>query len=200
LKKLVVALALLTSFVASAQNNRIVSVDAFDLAYTGGLAFRSSDAKRGSDRKENTFRFNLNYAQNIEQYIGLMWRAKAYFNRTDIDQGSYDELTSAFGAAGGLLYNFNADDIKNSILLGAMIGLERATFEENGMDDKSAFNWTFEVEAGKRWDLGRYSVANITYAPTVALGYTRYGGDIRKKYYKSETEVKFNFLKFDIIF
>lgn len=200
MKKLVVALALLASFVASAQNNRIVSIDAFDLAYTGGLAFRRADTKNGSDRKENTFRFNLNYAQNIEQYIGLMWKAKAYYNRTDIDQGSYDELTSAFGVAGGLIYNFDADDIKNSILVGGTVGLERATFEENGMDDKSAFNWTFEVEAGKRWDLGRYSVANITYAPTVSLGYTRYGGDIRKKYYKSESEVKFNFLKFDIIF
>lgn len=198
MKKLLVALALMSSFAVSAQN-RIVSIDAFDLSYTGGLMFKNTNGKR-DDVDNTTFRFNLNYAQSIEQYIGLMWKAKAYYNRVDIDQGSDDTLESAFGAAGGVIYNLNPDDIKNSILVGAMFGLERGTVEYSGSDDSSGFNMTFEAEAGKRWDLGQYSVANITYAPTVSFAYKRYGGDIREDYYKSGTELKFNFLKFDILF
>lgn len=198
MKKLLVALALMSSFAVSAQD-QIVSIDAFDLSYTGGLMFKSTNGKN-DDIDNTTFRLNLNYAQSLEQYVGLMWRAKAYYNRVDIDQGSDDTLESSFGAAGGLIYNLNADDIKNSIFVGAMIGLERGTVEYSGGEDSSGFNMTFEGEVGKRWDLGQYSVANITYAPTVSFAYKRYGGDIREDYFKSGTELKFNFLKFDILF
>jgi hypothetical protein len=198
MKVLIAALALMSSLMAFAQK-RVVSIDAYDLSYTGGLMLKH-DKGKGPDRDETNFRFNLNYAQSFEQYVGLMWKAKLYFNRSDVDMSSFDSIESAWGAAGGFIYNFQPENIKDSVLVGAMLGAERATYEANRIDDKSGFNFFMEVEAGKRWDLGKYSVANISYAPTVAWNWKRYGGDIRDYYYKSGYELKLNFLKFDILF
>lgn len=194
MKFLLALVVLVTSVVASAQT-RIVSIDAFDYSYTGGLVFKSDKAKRGSDRDETTFRFNLNYAQSIEQYVGLMWKAKAYLNRADVD----NTLESALGAAGGFLYNFQADDVKNSFFAGIMGGLERMTIDD-GTDDESGFNMFFDLEGGKRWDMGEYAKINLSYAPSVAFTGKRYGGGIRDEFYKTGSELKFNFLKFDILF
>lgn len=196
--KLLVALLFVVSGFASAQS-RIVSIDAFDLGYTGGLNLKTDKAD-GPDKDETNFRLNLNYAQNWEQYVGVMWKARAYINRHNVDQGSNDTINSAWGLAGGFLYNFQADNIKDSFFTGALIGLERATFENNGLDDASGFNFFTDLEVGKRFDLGQYSVANISYAPTFAITLKRYGGDIRDDYYRSGSEIKINFLKFDILF
>jgi hypothetical protein len=196
--KILIALTMLAvSTIASAQD-KVVSVDAFDFAYSGGLLIKS-DSGKGPDRDETTFRFNLNYAQNW-QYVGVMVKGKVFINREDVDFGSADSLETRWGAAGGFLYNFQPDDIKNSIFAGALIGIERATYEFGKEDDKSGFNVFTDLEAGKRWDLGRYSVASISYAPTVAVTLKRYGGDIRDKYFRTGKEVKLNFLKFDILF
>lgn len=197
--KLLVAVLVLTASVIASAQSRIVTIDAFDLSYTGGLLIKS-DNRKGSDRDETTFKLNLNYAQNIEQYVGLMWKAKAYFNRQDIDQGSQDYLDSRWGAAGGFLYNFQSEKMKESFFAGALVGLERMTIEEGGDDDASGWNIFTDLEVGKRFDLGQYSVANISYAPSFALTLKRYGGDIRDDYMKSGNEIKLNFLKFDILF
>jgi hypothetical protein len=198
MKVVVAALVLMMSLMASAQN-KVISIDALDLSYTGGLLIKHDNAK-GSDRDETNFRFNLNYAQNLEQYVGLMWKAKAYINRSDVEMGSADTLNSSFGAAGGALYNFQPDSIKDSYMASALVGLERSTIEQSGADDKSGFNLFLELEGGKRFDLGQYSIANISYAPTVAWNWKRYGGDIRDEYFKSGYELRINFLKFDILF
>ncbi|MGE3610897.1 MAG: hypothetical protein AB7I27_15005 [Bacteriovoracaceae bacterium] len=198
MKLLIVIMMILSSVVVSAQT-RIVSIDALDLSYTGGLLVRHEKGK-GPDRDTTNFRFNLNYAQNIEQYVGLMWKAKAYINKQNVDYGNNDVNESAWGAAGGVLYNLQPNDIKNSIMFGAMVGLERATYELGTIDDKSGFNLFLDLEGGKRWDLGTYSVANISYAPTIAVNVKRYGGDLRDHYFKSSREIRFNFLKFDILF
>jgi hypothetical protein len=198
MKFLVAFLVLVASMMASAQT-KIVSIDAFDFAYSGGLIFKSDSAK-GSDRDETTFRLNLNYAQNLEQYVGLMWKARAYLNRQDVSWGSNDYLETRYGVAGGLLYNFNAENLKDSFFAGAMLGLERATYEIGKQDDKSGFNIFTDLEAGKRFDLGQYSVANISYAPSLAITLKRYGGGIRDTYYRNGSEIKINFLKFDILF
>lgn len=192
-------IVLVTSLMASAQT-RIVSIDAFDMSYTGGLLIKSDKgAKNVDDRDETTFKLNLNYAQSIPEYVGLMWKAQAFFNREDVDWGG-DTLNSRFGAAGGLLYNFQAEDVKNSFMASASMGLERQTIELQGADDESGFNLFFIFEGGKRWDLGQYAKLNLSYAPTVSFQWKRYGGDIRDEISKSGTELKLNFLKFDILF
>jgi hypothetical protein len=168
------------------------------MAYSGGLSFKHDEGKN-DDRDTTTFKFNLNYAQNLEQYVGLMGKAQVYWNRVEEDFGG-DSLSSEFGVGGGLLYNFQAEDIKNSFMAGIMLGIERATYEFQGADDEAGFNLFMNFEGGKRWDLGSYSVANISYAPTVALNLKRYGGDIRDTYFKNSRELRFNFLKFDILF
>ena len=198
MKVLIALIVLAVSASASAQK-RIVSVDAYDLAYSSGLSFKHDNGK-GPDRDTTNFRLNLNFAQSIEQYVGLMWRAQLNFNREDVDFGGNDAFSSSYGVAGGVLYNFQADDIKNSFLLGAGVGVERATYEYGSSDDESGFNMFMQFEAGKRWDLGSYSVANISYAPTVSALFKRYGGDIRDEYFKSGNEIRFNFLKFDVLF
>lgn len=196
--KFLLALVLLVSSVIASAQSRIVSIDAFDLSYTGGLLIKS-DSGKGPDRDETTFRVNLNYAQNWEQYVGVMWKAKVFINREDIDWGG-DSLNSTWGAAGGLLYNFQAENIKESFFAGALLGVERMTIEAKGLDDQSGFNIFTDLEFGKRFDLGQYSVANISYAPTFVVTLKRYGGDIRDEYYRSGNEIKINFLKFDILF
>ena len=197
--KFFLALTLLVVALTASAQTKIVSVDAFDLAYSGGLMFKHDEAK-GSNRNSTTFRINLNYAQNIEQYAGLMWKGRVHLNRQNIDYGKNDSFESTYGAAGGILYNFNHEDIKNSFMAGALAGLERATYGYGTGDDKSGFNMFLEFEGGKRWDLGQYSVANISYAPTISLNLKRYGGGIRDDYFRSGSELKFNFLKFDILF
>lgn len=197
--KVLIALIVMVLSTAAFAQKRIVSVDAFDLAYSSGLAFRHDNGK-DEDRDMTTFRLNLNYAQNLEEYVGLMWRAQVNFNRVDIDYGRNDRFESSYGFAGGLLYNFNAEDIKNSFMAGINVGIERMTVEYEPQDDEAGFNIFTVLEAGKRFDLGAYSVANISYAPTVQVEFKRYGGDIRDEYFKSGNEVRFNFLKFDVLF
>jgi hypothetical protein len=199
MKMLVIICSLVFSALASAQT-RIISVDAFELGYSGGLSFRHDDARSGPDRDTTTFRLNLNYAQNFEQYVGLMWKGQINFNRTEVDFGQADAIESTFGGAGGVLYNFQPEDVKNSFMASALVGIERATIELPGADDESGFNLYFILEAGKRWDLGQYAVANISYAPTIALIGKRYGGDIRDEYFRTGRDIRFNFLKFDILF
>lgn len=198
MKLLVAALVALFSFMSFAQT-RIVSIDAFEYSYSGGLSFKHDEGKN-DDRDATTFKFNLNYAQNFEQYVGLMWKAQAYWNREDVDFGRSDTFSSTFGAAGGVLYNFWPEDIKNSIMAAAMIGVERQTLELAGGDDEAGFNFFLNLEAGKRWDMGSYSAANISYAPTISLVLKRYGGDIRDEYFTTSRDLRFNFLKFDILF
>jgi hypothetical protein len=197
--KLLIAILVLTASVIASAQTKIVSVDAFDYAYSGGLLIKS-DNSDGPDRDETTFRFNLNYAQSIEQYAGLMWKAKIYFNRQDIDWGSNDYIETRWGGAAGFLYNFQAENIKESFFAGALLGVERATYEVGNQDDQSGFNVFTDLEAGKRFDLGQYSVANISYAPSFSLTLKRYGGDIRDDYFRSGSEIKLNFLKFDVLF
>ena len=197
--KVLIALIVMVMSTAAFAQKRVVSVDAFDLAYSSGLSYRHDNGK-GPDRDTTEFRFNVNLAQNIEQYVGLMWKAQVNFNRTKVDFGSGDTFESTYGVAGGFLYNFDAEDIKNSFLAGAQVGIERATYEFGSSDDESGFNFFAQFEGGKRWDLGTYSVANISYAPTVSVIFKRYGGDIRDEYFKSGNEVRFNFLKFDVLF
>ena len=198
MKVLIALIVLAVSASASAQK-RIVSVDAYDLAYSSGLSFKHDNGK-GPDRDTTNFRLNLNFAQSIEQYVGLMWRAQLNFNREDVDFGGNDAFSSSYGVAGGVLYNFQADDIKNSFMAGAVAGIERGTFQQAGGTKEAGFNLFLNLEAGKRWDLGSYSAANISYAPTVSLNLKRYGGDIRDTYFKSGRDLRFNFLKFDILF
>ncbi|HXH31173.1 MAG TPA: hypothetical protein VNJ01_10210 [Bacteriovoracaceae bacterium] len=198
--KLILALfVLVSSMIASAQT-RVISIDALDMSYTGGLLFRNDNAnKNNKDVEETTFRLNLNYAEALEQYVGLMWKAKAYINRTDIDAGG-DNLDSRFGAAGGLLYNFQSENIKDSFFAGTLLGLERQNIEIGNADDSSGFNIFIDLEVGKRFDLGKYSAANIAYAPSLGLMFKRYGDEIREDYYKTGSEIRLNFLKFDILF
>lgn len=197
--KLVIALVLSVFSITAFAQNKVVSIDAFDFSYSGGLSFKH-DKGKNEDRDATTFKINLNFAQSIQEYVGLMWKAQAYWNRVDVDFGDSDELVSEFALGGGLLYNFNAEDMKNSYMAGALVGIERATYELSEESDESGFNLFMNLEAGKRWDLGSYSVANISYAPTVALVLKRYGGDIRDTYFKNGRELRFNFLKFDILF
>lgn len=197
--KFLLGLFVLISITAVSAQTKLVTVDAFDFAYTGGLLIKS-DSGKGADRDEVTFKLNLNYAQSIEQYVGLMWRARAFINRQDVEHGSNDLLETSWGGAGGFLYNFQADQIKESYFAGIMVGVERATYQVGTGDDKSGFNFFTDLEFGKRFDMGQYSVASIAYAPSVGLNLKRYGGDIRDDYYRSGHELKFNFLKFDILF
>lgn len=199
MKLLVAAVVLTSSLFVQASTNKIVSVDAFDLSYTGGLVFKTDNTKKGSDRRGTEFRFNLNYAQDINHAQGLMVKAQAFYNREKTKWGGVN-LESNLGIAGGLLYNIDHRDVKNSFFVGALLGAERSEIELKGAGNKKGVNLFLTTEAGKRWDLGRYSVVNISYAPTVAFEYKRYGGKIRSSYFKSGTELKLNFLKFDILF
>lgn len=199
MKLIIAALVLISSVVATAETNRIVSIDAFDLSYTGGFLLKSDNAKHGTNRTETQFKFNLNYAQDLNNVDGLMVKGMAFFNREKSKWGT-ETLESNLGAAAGLLYNFDHTDVKNSFFAGGLAGLERSRMEGRGSGRKTGVNLFLIAEAGKRWDLGRYSVVNISYAPTVSFEFTRYGGAIRKKYFTSGTELKLNFLKFDILF
>lgn len=197
--KLLLALIISAFSITALAQTKIVSIDAFDMSYAGGLSFKHHEGKN-DDNDTTTFKFNLNYAQAIPEYVGLMWKAQAYWNRVEVDFSGNDSLSSEFGIGGGVLYNFQAEDIKNSFMASALVGLERATYEFEGADDESGFNMLLTLEGGKRFDLGSYSVANISYAPTISLQLKRYGGDVRDEYYKNSRDIRFNFLKFDILF
>lgn len=197
--RLLVLIAALVCVAAARAQERLVSVDAFDLGYTGGLLFKSQKGASSHDgRDSNDFRLRLNYAQNLEGHEGLMWKAVTHINRVHDNVGD-DTTNSTWGLTGGVLYNFDAADIKNSGFVGFQAGLEWQHIED-GVDDESGMNFLSAIEGGKRWDMGRYAMAAISYAPTIELGYRRYGGGIHDNIYKSGTELKLSFLKFDVMF
>jgi hypothetical protein len=195
--KLIVLFAALLC-VAAARAERIVSVDAFDLSYTGGFLMKKDSGKSGiKDRKTNEFKLNLNFAQTIAQYPNLMFKAIARYENSTVDQGGKDR-NSIFALSGGLLYNFDHQNLGDSIFTGFQVGLEQQTLDLG--KDESGLNMIISGEFGKRWNMGSYSMTKISYAPTVEAVYRRYGGDIRDTYFKDGTELKINFLKFDILF
>lgn len=197
--KFFMALLALCFATVSFAKKQIVSIDASDLSYSGGLYLKNDNGK-SPNRDTTTFRFNLNYGQDLADYVGLMWRARIFINRQEVDYGSNnDTLSTSWGGAAGFIYNFDSEKIKDTFFAGAMLGVERETIGY-GSEDQSGFNIFTDLEFGKRFDLGNYSIANITYAPTLGLSFIRYGGDIRDDLFKSGNEIKFNFLKFDIIF
>lgn len=197
--RILVILAALLCVAAAKAQDRIVSIDAGQLSYAGALAFKNDKGKGSTkDRESNEFKLNLNFAQKLADYPQLMIKGIGRIERNDVDQGA-DATNSIWALSGGILLNHDAADIKNSMFAGAQVGFEWETID-NYSDKESGINLTLGVEAGKRWDMGSYSVANISYAPSLELMYRRYGGDIRDEFYTSGTEVRLNFLKFDILF
>lgn len=195
---LITVLAMLFATAASAQN-RLVSIDAFDLGYAGGLVFRNTDVKRGDDAHRNDFQIKLNYAQTIESWSpNLMGKGIVRIARSHEDEGA-NSTNSLWGFTAGVLYNTDAADVKNSLFVGGQVGFEWQTIDD-GTNDESGINMVLGVEGGKRWDMGRYASTAISYSPSIEALYRRYGGDIRDEFYKSGTELKFNFLKFDVMF
>jgi hypothetical protein len=198
--KILVLLAALLCVAAARAQDRIVSIDAFQLGYTSGFVFKNDTGKGSTkDKDENHFKLNLNFAQKLAEYPQLMIKGVARVDRSHVEQGSTDTTNSIWALSGGVLFNLDSNDIKNSLFVGGQLGLEWQTID-NGSKDKSGVNVTLAAEAGKRWDMGSYSVANISYAPTIDLLYRRYGGNIRDTFYTSGTELRFNVLKFDILF
>ena len=198
--RILVLIAALLAGSAFAQN-RLVSIYAFDLSYAGGIVYRNTAVKNGKDRHQNDFQIKLNFAQTIESWSPhIMGKGIVHIGRTHDDNGSSANTTnSIWGFTGGLIYNTDAADIKNSIYFGGQVGFEWQTVDD-GANDESGINMVFAVEGGKRWDMGRYASTAISYAPSIEGVYRRYGGDIRDEFYKSGTEFKINFLKFDIMF
>ncbi len=197
--KILIVMAALLCVAAARAQDRVVSIDAFDLGYTGGILFKSDKGKGNrKDRDENNFRLNLNYAQKLPDVPQMMIKGVARMERSNVDHNS-DTTNSVYAFSAGVLLNQDAADVKNSLFAGAQAGFEWQSIDD-GTDDETGLNLVFSAEGGKRWDMGSYSAANISYAPSIELLFRRYGGDIRDEFYTSGTEVKLNFLKFDILF
>lgn len=197
--KILVLFAALLCVAAARAQTRIVSVDAFKLGYSGGLLFKNDSGKGATkDRDQTNFALNANFAQVVSEYPNLMFKGVLNYNRNKLDQGG-DTTNSAFGVTVGAILNHDATDIKNSMFAGASVGAEWEKMEQ-GNRDENGLNLLIGAEAGKRWDMGSYAMANISYAPTLEFVFRRYGGGIREKFYTSGTEFKLNFLKFDILF
>ena len=196
MKLLVLLVALFC--VAAARAERIISIDSDTLSYTGALNFKSdSGAKNKSDRDTNEFGLKLNFAQTLTGYPQLMFKGIGRYERQTVDYGS-EKTNSIFALSGGLLYNVDHQNIANSIFAGFQFGFEHQKL--NLGSSESGLNLTLGVEAGKRWDMGKFSMTKISYAPTVEFLVRRYGGDIRSEYFTNGTELKLNFLKFDVLF
>ena len=197
--RLFLVLSFLAFTLSALASEKIISINAFDLGYSGGLALTNNKAKSGDDQKVNEFKINLNYAQSHERLpVGMMIKGVVNIDRTNSDYNN-KQTNSNFGVSVGLLHNYQNNDLKNSFFTGGQVGVARQVID-NGTDDESGMNLSFYLEAGKRWDLGTYSVANISYAPTIDFKYTRYGGDIRDNFFTRGTDFRINFLKFDILF
>lgn len=197
--KILILMAALLCVAAARAQDRVVSIDAFDLGYTGGILFKSDKGKGNrKDRDENNFRLNLNYAQKLPDVPQMMIKGIARMERSNVDHNS-DTTNSVYAFSAGVLLNQDANDVKNSLFAGAQAGFEWQSIDD-GTNDETGLNLVFSAEGGKRWYMGSYSAANISYAPSIELLFRRYGGDIRDEFYTSGTEVKLNFLKFDILF
>ena len=198
--KILVLFAALLCVAAARAQNRIVSVDAFQLGYSGGLMFKKDSGKGDTkDRDQNQFKINANFAQTVKEYPNLMFKGVVRAEHTRMDQGG-DTTNSVWGLSVGVILNHDAADIKNSMFAGAQIGGELQRVDEPGQSNEKGLNIVFNAEVGKRWDMGHYAMANISYAPTFEFVFRRYGGGIRDEYYTSGTELKINFLKFDVLF
>ncbi len=197
--RVLLLIAALLCVVSAKAQDRLVSIDAFDLGYAGGLLFQNDDGADRKDRNANDFRLRLNYAQKMpEWHEALMLKGIVRVERRHEDAEA-DTTNSVWAASGGALYNFDPADTKNSAFVGGQFGLEWMTIED-AADEDSGINMVFSVEGGKRWDMGEFASAMISYAPSIEAAYRRYGGDIRETFYKSGTEFKLSFLKFDIMF
>lgn len=197
MKLLVLLVALFC--VAAARAERIISIDSDTLSYTGALNFKSdSGAKNKPDRDTNEFGLKLNFAQTLTGYPQLMFKGIGRYQRSSTDYGTTDTTNTIFALSGGLLFNVDHKDVANSMFAGFQFGVEHQNLDISTQE--SGLNLTLGVEAGKRWDMGKFAMSKISYAPTFEFLVRRYGGDIRKEYFTNGTELKLNFLKFDVLF
>ena len=194
--KIFILLALISSSVFA--QTKLVTIDGTDFSYVGSLIYKHDNAKHGTDHDSNTFKLHVNYAQAIESQPNIMLRGAIKLERENTEQAGPDTTNSVTAIAAGAIVNFE-EDTKNSMFAGGMVGLEYQVID-TGAQDESGNNIYVDGVFGKRWSLGEYSAANISYAPTFNLILRRYGGDIRKNLYTSNREIQFNFLKFDIFF
>jgi hypothetical protein len=70
---------------------------------------------------------------------------------------------------------------------------------DDGDDTTSSTAQHIVINLGKRFSLGQIGMANVSYAPSFSYSMITYGGDIAD-IYVSATDMKIDFIKFDVLF
>ncbi len=153
---------------------------------------------------------SLNYAYRVSPKVqfGLFFQnihqEYKFIKEGDGERTSTD--TNIFGLLG--LYNFS-DDLQNTYFTGMSIAKYNVE-EENSHDlgisenkapfelDDTGFN--FELLFGKRWDLNRWKIERLSFAPQMGLYYRTHGKDFDDQYAGNGVGVALHLIKFDLLF
>lgn len=207
MKKLLVAIVALTSVSVFADHHNMVRMYGWDngnRASTFDVSLSSDDA----DEKGESQRIALNYARAFGQYqVGI-----TYISDSATTNGTADSKQA--GTTTGLSFYYNMEeDLKNTCYLALHYNMHASSSDTGqawnfGAGDRLALGeddtaTTIALEYGHRWAVGSAWGFNLTYAPSVMYSMTTISWDDSAKddtNGTNQTDLAWNFLKFDVLF
>jgi len=163
---------ILASFTAVAQSETRHMIDfRADSLIQTTLSFDKSKIKGSAADNDTQLDLNLNYAYSLPAQPRLQLGSKLNYNKgTQPGFGDFEN----YGLDVGAILNFSAwnnidtVDLMNSAYLSFFIGMGWSN-EYSGLQDRKNEFLSSVLALGKRWDLTRWKVGQLTYSPEIAL-------------------------------
>jgi hypothetical protein len=160
---------------------------------------KEKSGKTGNEESNFNLDLNYNYVYPNRFMLGLGFEYDRNTTEVQTDAADTTTKTSTTEFEVGVGYNFNKQ-IQNSWWAKASLGLGLQSTEVTDQSDFEGTSTFFKVEAGKRFHLINFKLANISYAPSLELKSTSYGKDFDDQGQESSTGLTIHFIKFDVLF
>ena len=199
-----------SAFAATDTKHQIIFGNDFGTGWNISTSKGDIDSALGLDDYDiSQGNLSLNYAFKVWDHlqVGL---AVSSQNKTDTQKTVLGRELKTETNVGSLYlfatFNFS-DDLEDSFYLTAATG--RENYESTTKDDTSNTLQTakteydvsgYVVQLGKRFNLKRFNIQNITYSPSLTFKYGTVSGDLGDKGVDALTTMQFDVIKFDLLF
>lgn len=211
MKKLLVAVLVssfsLVAFAKRAQPKHIISIGTGGFGWSGvAQVFEWDKDKSGTKNHEaSKSELYLNYSYVFESRVMLgalilSKTSKSEINYTDGDKTTSESSDAELGVSLG--YNFN-EDLFNSWWIQGIVSSGKHREKTKNSAGNKKYNYGFSalyIKGGKRINLDFWGLKNISYNPSLTIASATTSGDAEDAGFEKMTHVKFEIIKFDILF